>query len=95
MPVPVCTAIISITLTTRNPAIIRNKLKINAAVNNARSFLDIQTKFDSFYQYAWQFVNGRQKVNTFTYVDQLPATSKEFDAFSKDLKQRGVQVVRR
>jgi DNA-3-methyladenine glycosylase I len=73
----------------QNPAIIRNKLKVNAAVNNARIFLDIQTKFGSFDQYAWQFVDGRQKVNTFTSVDQLPATSKESDAFSKDLKQRG------
>jgi len=73
----------------QNPAIIRNKLKVNAAVNNARIFLDIQTKFGSFDQYAWQFVDGRQKVNTFTSVDQVPATSKESDAFSKDLKQRG------
>ena len=73
----------------QNPAIIRNRLKITAAVNNARIFLDIQTKFGSFDQYAWQFVDGRQKVNTFTSVDQVPATSKESDAFSKDLKQRG------
>ena len=73
----------------QNQAIIRNKLKINAAVSNARIFLDIQAEFGSFDQYAWQFVDGRQKVNTFTSVDQVPATSKESDAFSKDLKQRG------
>ncbi|MEA2060075.1 MAG: DNA-3-methyladenine glycosylase I [Thermodesulfobacteriota bacterium] len=73
----------------QNPAIIRNRLKVHAAVNNARIFLDIQAKFGSFDQYAWQFVDGRQKVNTFTSVDQVPATSKESDAFSKDLKQRG------
>lgn len=73
----------------QNPVIIRNKLKVNAAVSNARIFLDIQTKFGTFDQYAWQFVDGRPKVNTFTSVDQVPATSKESDAFSKDLKQRG------
>lgn len=72
-----------------NPDIIRNKLKVNAAVTNARAFLKIQEKFGSFDSYAWQFVNGKQIVNAFTRTDQLPATSKESDAFSKDLKQRG------
>ncbi|WP_024334165.1 DNA-3-methyladenine glycosylase I [Desulfotignum balticum] len=77
----------------QNKAIIRNKLKVASAVSNARVFLDIQTKFGSFDQYAWQFVDGRPKVNTYTSVDQIPATSKESDAFSKDLKQRGFKFV--
>ncbi|MCP3942865.1 MAG: DNA-3-methyladenine glycosylase I [Desulfobacteraceae bacterium] len=72
-----------------NPGIIRNKLKVNATITNARAFLEIQEKFGSFNAYAWQFVEGKQKHNAFTYTDQLPATSKESDAFSKDLKQRG------
>jgi DNA-3-methyladenine glycosylase I len=53
----------------QNKAIIRNKLKVASAVSNARVFLDIQTKFGSFDQYAWQFVDGRPKVNTYTSVD--------------------------
>ncbi|MCF8077515.1 MAG: DNA-3-methyladenine glycosylase I [Desulfotignum sp.] len=77
----------------QNKAIIRNKLKVASAVSNARVFLDIQTKFGSFDQYAWQFVDGRPKVNTFKSVDQVPATSKESDAFAKDLKQRGFKFV--
>ena len=73
----------------RDPGIIRNKLKVNSAVTNARAFLKIQEAFGSFDRYAWGFVNGRQKVNAFTRMDQIPATSRESDAFSKDLKQRG------
>ena len=73
----------------KDPGIIRNKLKVNSAVTNARAFLKIQEEFGSFDQYAWGFVNGRQKVNAFTRMDQIPATSRESDAFSKDLKRRG------
>ena len=73
----------------QNPKIIRNKLKVNSAVTNARAFLKIQEAFGSFDTYAWQFVEGKQKVNALTRTDQMPATSKESDAFSKDLKQRG------
>ncbi len=72
-----------------NPGIIRNKLKVNAAVTNARAFLNVQEEFGSFDTYAWQFVDGKQIVNTFTRTDQMPATSKESDLFSKNLKQRG------
>jgi DNA-3-methyladenine glycosylase I len=78
-----------IELLLQNPEIIRNKLKVNSAVTNARAFLEIQETFGSFDTYAWQFVNGKQKVNTLTRTDQFPATSKESDLFSKDLKQRG------
>ena len=73
----------------KDPGIIRNRLKINAAVTNARAFLKIQAEFGSFDSYAWRFVDGKQKVNAFTRADKIPATSKESDAFSKDLKQRG------
>jgi DNA-3-methyladenine glycosylase I len=72
-----------------NPEIIRNKLKVNSAVTNARAFLNVQEAFGSFDTYVWQFVDGKQKVNALTRTDQTPATSKESDAFSKDLKQRG------
>jgi len=73
----------------KDPGIIRNRLKINAAVTNAQAFLKIQAEFGSFDSYVWRFVDGKQKVNAFTSVDKIPATSKESDAFSKDLKQRG------
>lgn len=72
-----------------DPGIIRNKLKVNAAVTNAQAFIRIQEEFGSFDAYSWRFVDGRTKVNAFTSPDQVPATSKESDAFSKDLKQRG------
>ncbi|MBI9087943.1 MAG: DNA-3-methyladenine glycosylase I [Desulfobacterium sp.] len=73
----------------KDPGIIRNKLKVNSAVTNARAFLKIQEEFGSFDHYAWNFVDGCQKVNAFTHMDQVPATTKESDAFSKDMKQRG------
>ncbi len=76
-----------------DPGIIRNKLKVNAAVTNARAFIKIQEEFGSFDQYSWRFVDGHQKVNVFKTMDEVPATSKESDAFSKDLKQRGFKFV--
>lgn len=76
-----------------DPRIIRNKLKVNAAVTNARAFLEVQEEFGSFDQYSWQFVEGKQKVNRFRTVKQIPATSKASDRFSKDLKQRGFKFV--
>jgi len=72
-----------------DPGIIRNRLKINAAVTNARAFIKIQEEFGSFDKYAMGFVDGKIKVNRFTSPDQVPATTRESDAFSKDLKQRG------
>mgnify|MGYP005647444565 CR=1 FL=1 len=77
----------------QNPEIIRNRLKINAAVTNAQAFLKVQEEFGSFDRYSWQFVDGRQKVNGFKTMKQIPATSKESDRFSKDLKQRGFKFV--
>jgi len=76
-----------------DPRIIRNKLKVNAAVTNAQAFLKVQEEFGSFDRYSWQFVDGKQKVNRFKTMKQIPATSKESDHFSKDLKQRGFKFV--
>ncbi len=76
-----------------DPGIIRNKLKVNAAVTNAQAFLQVQEEFGSFDRYSWQFVDGKQKVNTFKTMKQIPATTAESDRFSKDLKQRGFKFV--
>lgn len=73
----------------QNPGIIRNKLKIQSAVTNARAFLAVQEAFGSFDAYAWRFVDGRQIQHAWQTLDQVPATSKESDAFSRDLKARG------
>jgi DNA-3-methyladenine glycosylase I len=76
-----------------DPGIIRNRLKIGAAVNNARTFLKVQEEFGSFDAYCWRFVDGRPKVNRWKEMRQIPAISKESDAFSKDLKRRGFSFV--
>lgn len=76
-----------------NAAIIRNRLKIEAAVNNAKCFLALQKEFGSFDAYCWRFVGGVQKVNRWKRVGQIPATTRESDAFSKDLKKRGFRFV--
>jgi DNA-3-methyladenine glycosylase I len=76
-----------------DPGIIRNRQKIEAAVRNARAFLEDQAEFGSFDAYSWRFVGGQPKVNHWKVMKQIPATSKESDAFSKDLKQRGFSFV--
>ena len=76
-----------------DPGIIRNKLKVAAAVNNARLFLDVQDEFGTFDKYIWGFVNGRPIQNGLQRMKDLPATSQESDALSKDLKQRGFKFV--
>lgn len=76
-----------------NPEIIRNRLKVEAAVNNAKRFLEVQKEFGSFDAYAWQFVGGKPKINKWKDTKKIPATSKESDAFSKDLKKRGFKFV--
>jgi len=76
-----------------DPGIIRNRLKVNAAVTNARAFLKVREEFGSFDAYSLRFVDGQQKVNTFKHLKDIPATSKESDAFSRDLKQRGFKFV--
>jgi DNA-3-methyladenine glycosylase I len=76
-----------------DPAIIRNRMKIGAAVKNARAFLLVQEEFGSFDAYAWQFVGGRPRVNRWKASRQIPATTRESDAFSNDLKRRGFGFV--
>ena len=78
---------------TLDPSIIRNRMKIEAAVRNARGFLAIQSEFGSFDSYCWRFVDGRQRLNRWKKMKDIPATSPESDAFSKDLKKRGFSFV--
>jgi DNA-3-methyladenine glycosylase I len=76
-----------------NPGIIRNRMKIEAAINNAQKFLDLQAQFGTFSTYIWAFVDGQPKVNRIRQLSDYPATSKESDALSKDLKKRGFKFV--
>jgi DNA-3-methyladenine glycosylase I len=78
---------------TADPSIIRNRLKIEAAVRNARAFLAIQDEFGSFDAYCWPFVDGRPRRHQWKAMRDIPATSHESDAFSKDLKRRGFSFV--
>ena len=78
---------------TADPSIIRNRMKIEAAVRNARAFLAIQDEFESFDAYCWRFVDGRPRLNRRKAMGEIPATSDESDAFSKDLKRRGFGFV--
>jgi DNA-3-methyladenine glycosylase I len=73
--------------------IIRNKAKISAAISNAQQFLKIQEQYTSFTNYSWQFVGGKPIVNRRSELSEIPATSRESDAFSKDLRQRGFKFV--
>jgi len=76
-----------------DPGIVRNRMKIEAAVKNARAFLAVQDEFGSFDAYCWRFVDGRPQVNKRKLSREIPATSPESDAFSKDLKRRGFSFV--
>lgn len=73
--------------------IIRNKLKVRSAVTNAQKFLEVQKEFGSFDNYIWQFVDGEPIVNNWKNMSEIPATSPESDALSKDLKKRGFKFV--
>jgi DNA-3-methyladenine glycosylase I len=73
---------------TADPGIIRNRTKIAAAVKNARAFLAVREEHGSFDAYCWQFVDGRPRQNRWKTMRQIPATTRESDAFSKDLKRR-------
>lgn len=75
------------------PGIIRNKLKVRATVSNAQRFLEVQREFGSFDRYIWQFVDGKPIVNERKSMAEVPATTKESDALSKDLKKRGFKFV--
>ena len=76
-----------------NPGIIRNRLKVNSAVKNAKAFLKIQKEFGSFDKYIWQFVNNKTIQNKWKKMSDLPAITAESDAMSKDLKKRGFSFV--
>jgi len=77
----------------RNAGIVRNRLKIAAAITNARAFLAVQKEFGSFDRYVWRFVGGRPRVNRRRSLKSLPAHTRESDALSKDLKLRGFRFV--
>lgn len=77
----------------QNPAIIRNRAKVTAAVNNARRFIRLQEEFGSFDAYIWRIVDGKPIVNHRKTMKQVPATSKQSDKLSKDLIQRGFKFV--
>ena len=77
----------------KNPGIVRNKLKVAAAVTNAKAFLEVQREFGSFDKYIWQFVGGKPIVNPLKSIQQAPARTNESDAMSKDLLKRGFKFV--
>jgi DNA-3-methyladenine glycosylase I len=77
----------------QDPGIIRNRLKVHSAVINARAFLKVRDEFGSFDRYIWQFVGGIPRIHRLRSMKDIPATSKESDAMSKDLKHRGFNFV--
>jgi DNA-3-methyladenine glycosylase I len=77
----------------QDPGIVRNRLKVYAAVNNAKRFLEVQKEFGSFSDYIWGFVGGKPMVNKRKSPGEVPATTKESDALSKDLIKRGFKFV--
>src|SRR5580704_8940366 len=76
-----------------NAGIVRNRLKVHAAITNARSFLAVQKEFGSFDKYVWQFVEGRSVQNRWLRHEQVPARTKQSDAMSRDLQKRGFKFV--
>ncbi len=76
-----------------DPSIVRNRLKVESTITNAQFFMDVQKEFGSFDAYIWQFVGGKPKQNTFKSMKDIPATTKESDSMSKDLKDRGFRFV--
>ncbi|MBN1673593.1 MAG: DNA-3-methyladenine glycosylase I [Kiritimatiellae bacterium] len=77
----------------RNPGIVRNRLKIESAVRNARAFLSVQEQFDSFDRYMWRFVDGAPLIHAYRTWREIPARTPVSDRMSKDLKQRGFSFV--
>ena len=76
-----------------DPGIVRNRLKIEAAINNACRFLEVQAQFGSFDDYIWRFVDGRPIMNRFKTLTEIPSKTALSDTISKDLKQRGFRFV--
>jgi DNA-3-methyladenine glycosylase I len=77
----------------QNPGIIRNRLKVQSAVTNARAVLAVSEEFGAFDRYIWRFVEGKSRVNHFRSPALIPARTKESDAMSKDLQRRGFSFV--
>ena len=77
----------------KNPGIIRNNLKVNAVVTNAKAFLKVKEEFGSFDKYIWQFVDGEPIINNFVRLSDLPSKSNISEIMSKDLKKRGFKFV--
>jgi DNA-3-methyladenine glycosylase I len=82
-----------ITRLMQDAGIVRNRLKIESAVGNARAFLAVQDAFGSFDDYVWRFVGGKPRANRWSRPRQVPALTRESDAMSKDLKARGFRFV--
>ena len=76
-----------------DPGIVRNRLKVESAVGNARAFLRVQEEFGSFADYMWRFVDGRPRQNSWRSLAEIPASTPQSDALSRDLKQRGFRFV--
>ena len=76
-----------------DPGIVRNRLKVESTVINARAFLEVQKEFGSFDAYIWQFVGGKPIQNSWKAMKQVPASTRESDEMSKDLKHRGFKFV--
>lgn len=76
-----------------NPGIVRNRLKIDATISNAKAFLAVQKEFGSFDSYIWKFVGGKTKKNSWRSSQHLPASTPESDTMSKDLRRRGFRFV--
>jgi DNA-3-methyladenine glycosylase I len=77
----------------QDPGIVRNRLKVAATVNNAKKFIEVQKEFGSFDAYIWSFVNGKPIVNKWKSLKEIPPTTRESDALSKDLIKRGFKFV--
>jgi DNA-3-methyladenine glycosylase I len=77
----------------QDAGIVRNRLKITSTIGNARAFLAVQKEFGSFSAYIWQFVDGKPRVNRWNSLRQIPASTPQSDALSKDLKRRGFRFV--
>ena len=76
-----------------NPEIVRNRLKIQAAIRNARAFLELQSQYSSFDAFLWRFVNGQPLQNAWQTLQDVPASTRESDAMSKELKRHGFTFV--
>jgi len=77
----------------QDPGIVRNRLKVESTISNARAFLETQAAFGSFDRYLWDFVDGQPIINRFTSLEQVPASTPLAEKLSKDLKKRGFRFV--